>query len=376
MVKNVTEEIIVPVNPKVLPREQVSVYIPTASNDNVGIASYDKHHFNVVNGKVSILPEFLHTQEEISNMVRLKLDRIILDEFGDGADPIGNAAAYNNVGTQDAAYVEHYGGDGSWRPMLYRVNNGDSESKLKCSRIPITDSVGKLKVVAPDGTVSATDAQNSAVPQHYADTRYVRTIDSTSTMDRAYIRTSGGANSNRPISAALTEGTASIPVRDKSSQNFHVGPTTKNNHPINATQLINRLSLELDRTNYVMTLVYTAPEKVNGDTRVVLGTIDLPMESVVVNGRVEGDYLHLELVNGEEVSVQIDHLIDPIYDKINEVRADLNEIHQDLVELQDFVTSELGDVLDEIIALQDYYTGATFDELHEYATNVAEGGVQ
>ena len=43
------------------------------------------------------------------------------------------------------------------------------------------------------------------------------------------------------------------------------------------------------------------------------------------------------------------------------------------------IDSLIGDIetaLDEIIALQDYYTGATFDELHEYAINVAEGGAQ
>lgn len=41
--------------------------------------------------------------------------------------------------------------------------------------------------------------------------------------------------------------------------------------------------------------------------------------------------------------------------------------------------SAMGDVstaLDEIIALGEFYTGATFDELHEYALNVAKGGSQ
>lgn len=52
--------------------------------------------------------------------------------------------------------------------------------------------------------------------------------------------------------------------------------------------------------------------------------------------------------------------------------ADIQAIHG-------YIDEQLGSLdtaLDEIIALQDYYTGATFDELHEYATNVAEGGTQ
>lgn len=47
--------------------------------------------------------------------------------------------------------------------------------------------------------------------------------------------------------------------------------------------------------------------------------------------------------------------------------------------VRQYVDSVIGNIstaLDEIIALQNYYTGATFDELHEYATNVAEGGTQ
>ena len=48
----------------------------------------------------------------------------------------------------------------------------------------------------------------------------------------------------------------------------------------------------------------------------------------------------------------------------------------DLMESFNTNVGNLEGVLDEIIALQDYYTGATFDELHEYAMNVAEGGTQ
>lgn len=255
----------------------------------------------------------LSTVNVLENLKSDKLDRIYLDENGNGADPTNPGSVYEGVGTADAVYVEHMGSDDEWRPMLIRANSGDTEANLRTSRIPITDSAGKLKVVAPDGTVGGTDSHNSAIPQHYADSRYVRSITSTADYDRAYVRTSGGANANKPISAGIIENSASIPIRDRTSQNFHVGSTTQNTHPINAEELISRLSLEYDRENYVFSLVYNAPKEINGNSKVVLGSIDLPMESVVVDARVDpddSDYIYLKLINGNEVQVQIDFLFE------------------------------------------------------------------
>jgi hypothetical protein len=45
-----------------------------------------------------------------------------------------------------------------------------------------------------------------------------------------------------------------------------------------------------------------------------------------------------------------------------------------LNEILDTRLGSLDTALDEILALQEYYTGATFDELHEYATNIVNGG--
>ena len=41
------EEMIIPEVPKVLPNEQLFIYVPIASNDNPGVAKFDNEHFSV-----------------------------------------------------------------------------------------------------------------------------------------------------------------------------------------------------------------------------------------------------------------------------------------------------------------------------------------
>ena len=53
----------------------------------------------------------------------------------------------------------------------------------------------------------------------------------------------------------------------------------------------------------------------------------------------------------------------------------LGDVNTDIAELFRRV-GDIDSALDEVIALQDYYTGATFDELHEYAEEVKQGGAE
>lgn len=54
MENNDVSKIITPEIPKVVPREQLYVYAPTASNDEKGLASFDEKYFNVKDGHVSL----------------------------------------------------------------------------------------------------------------------------------------------------------------------------------------------------------------------------------------------------------------------------------------------------------------------------------
>ena len=229
--------------------------------------------------------------------IKDKLDRIKLDGLGNGADPEWQSAAYDNIGTHTGVYVEHFGSDLEWRPMLRRANNaslsGNSEvqvenfeSNIKCSRIPITNSDGRLEIVAPDQSIAivygddgvpsatSTNNQNCAIPLHYADKRYTKLRESDATYEVAYTRQSGGTETTKILSAGIVTGKNSIPIRDKTSQNFHVGSVTKNNHPINTNYLADNLKLSVD-ADHNLELAYTAPEKVEGSKTVSLGKVAL-----------------------------------------------------------------------------------------------------
>ena len=52
--RNVFQQQITPVKPKVLAKEHVFVYVPRASGTTEGIASYNPNDFNVNNGQVTI----------------------------------------------------------------------------------------------------------------------------------------------------------------------------------------------------------------------------------------------------------------------------------------------------------------------------------
>jgi len=54
MAYNIFNKPIVPLKPEVLAQERVFVYVPEATNNNKGIASFDANHFGVVKGHVSM----------------------------------------------------------------------------------------------------------------------------------------------------------------------------------------------------------------------------------------------------------------------------------------------------------------------------------
>ena len=55
MATNIFQQRIVPVVPKVLSNERVYVYVPKATKDTPGIASFVERDFNVNDGKASLI---------------------------------------------------------------------------------------------------------------------------------------------------------------------------------------------------------------------------------------------------------------------------------------------------------------------------------
>lgn len=125
-----------------------------------------------------------------------KVDRIDLVEYPHG-DPT-NPNATGDIGNYAGVYTEYYGNDGKWREKLTKSNLAAYSSlseaavdkfvgNLKTSRIPITDSNGRLAVPAPqkgangqthyynpEASAATNNTYNAAIPLWYGDERYVR----------------------------------------------------------------------------------------------------------------------------------------------------------------------------------------------------------
>lgn len=62
--QNVIEVIVVPEVPKVIPNEEIYVYVPVATNTSKGIASFDNKFFNLVEGVVSLSNDFVNSKQD------------------------------------------------------------------------------------------------------------------------------------------------------------------------------------------------------------------------------------------------------------------------------------------------------------------------
>ena len=74
MIKNTITDAIIPDVPRVLSREQLSVYVPVADNVNKGIASYDDESFEVVDGKV-------YSKGNVLDVLELPIEDINSNKF-------------------------------------------------------------------------------------------------------------------------------------------------------------------------------------------------------------------------------------------------------------------------------------------------------
>ena len=82
MANNIFQNQITPVKPKVLEGERIYVYVPTATKDIQGIASYNTRDFGVNNGHVSLIWPKQMLVEELSNpLTQVSNIKVLADEF-------------------------------------------------------------------------------------------------------------------------------------------------------------------------------------------------------------------------------------------------------------------------------------------------------
>ena len=78
--QNVIEVIVVPEVPKVVPDEEIYVYVPIATNDTKGIASFDEKSINVVAGVASVNDSYVNELIDIKLKVVEGIKNLITTE--------------------------------------------------------------------------------------------------------------------------------------------------------------------------------------------------------------------------------------------------------------------------------------------------------
>ena len=84
MAENIIEEIVIPEVPKVIPDQEIYVYVPTASSSKKGVASFNDENFDIENGQVSIKDEY------IENVIDEHVgDKVLIDFTVNAATGVG-----------------------------------------------------------------------------------------------------------------------------------------------------------------------------------------------------------------------------------------------------------------------------------------------
>lgn len=82
MANNIFQQQITPIKPKVLESERIYVYVPTATKDIQGVASYNTRDFGVNNGHVSLMWPKQMLVEKLSNpLTQVSNIKVLADEF-------------------------------------------------------------------------------------------------------------------------------------------------------------------------------------------------------------------------------------------------------------------------------------------------------
>lgn len=114
MAENIIEEIVIPEVPKVIPDQEIYVYVPTASSSKKGVASFNEDNFDVENGQVSIKEEY------IENAIDERLGGKVLKDFTVDATT-GIGTKYYNDGTTATVQFPIGGGGTSFESAAVTI---------------------------------------------------------------------------------------------------------------------------------------------------------------------------------------------------------------------------------------------------------------
>lgn len=260
--RNDIEVIVVPEVPKVLSDEEIYVYIPTATNDKKGIASYDDTHFNVVNGEVSVKEEYF-------------------------------------TGLRDATIEEHNQDEAAHPFIQSKVEKGlqDVNDALTAGLQELEDAdeanVAKAEKDLADHNVGPTAHEN----------RFVLKFDISNVMSSF---TGEDVNNTAKVASAK----ALKEVVDKINQDLVDAINTLNSDISDTNDVVDITLKNIEYNSATGVMTFT---KVNNQTI----TVDLPAEKILKDGASYYDAntrtLHLILMDNSDISIDVYDLVDEYY---------------------------------------------------------------
>lgn len=187
MAGNIFQQRITPVKPKIIETQQIFVYVEEATNDKAGIASFDKDHFIVNNGKVELATlKLSSTPFDKPSLIQLdKNDFKVTNRITSVNWPYaykGNDNANTNgwglvkIGENSIGWLKYDANN------LLAVDTDKVDAAIDGKIAPITADVNSMKNTI-DTTVALVDANNKLVAKLNSD--FIKLDAKVSTYDDA-----------------------------------------------------------------------------------------------------------------------------------------------------------------------------------------------
>ena len=386
MVKNITEDIVIPESPKVIPGEKVNVYVPNATNDVKGIAKfYDKQFVITDENGVGLSGEFLgsvlhhkvwdsndnvdavkETNTVYSNITCQVVDKRT-DEGTSYKDVTGSLLVFNKEYSSVVYSTEVLFAEGRvWYRGVSAPSVGEANAKYMFE--PLFD-----EYITTDRL-----AKNSVTTEKLQDSSVTSAKISNLSVETGTLAT-GSVTSVKVCKQAIHGSAIPVTVPNVVSNAVHIYPKSINgndiadsgvksanldNNSVTTDKLANnnvtedKLSEELksrletlggafDEVHYNGTTgVLTFAKAEGGDTV----EINLPLEQVISSAEYDADSkdIVVQIQNGSTLYIPLDaiseNLINHIVNEFTAFEEKMNAEHQDIMDSVNAVRDSIFEV--------------------------------
>ena len=135
MGKDIFQQAVVPQKPNILAQERISVYMPKASKNSPGIASFEDRDFNINNAHVTLKwPEDMKVEQLANPLINIGYIKVLGDEFentGDEASVINPVTGVTYKSKTAEVKLKRTGRNAITRPDLIKVSTHDFDATLE-----------------------------------------------------------------------------------------------------------------------------------------------------------------------------------------------------------------------------------------------------